>query len=124
MNRVVFEEDDVLLRIYMSEDSRHHHGHPLYEAVVLKARELGLAGATVLRGVLGFGADRRLHTSKLVDLMEDLPVVVEIVDTAENIAKLRPFLDEVLDKAFVTAENVHVVKYRHEDKKKELGSKA
>ena len=117
MSRVVFEEDDVLLRIYTSEGSKHHHGYPLYEAVVLKARELGLAGATVLRGVLGFGADRRLHTSKLVDLMEDLPVVVEIVDTAENIAKLRPFLDEVLDVAFVTAENVHVLKYRHKDEK-------
>ncbi|NNM67114.1 MAG: DUF190 domain-containing protein [Spirochaetales bacterium] len=102
----------------MGEGCKHHHGHPLYEAVVLKARELGLAGATVLRGVMGFGADRRLHTSKLVDLMEDLPIVVEIVDTSENIARLRPFLDEVLDKAFVTVQNVHVLRYRQKDQNK------
>ena len=68
-----------------------------------------------MRGVLGYGADRRLRTSKLVDLMDDLPVVVEIVDSAENIAKLRPFLDEVLNQAFVTLENVHVVRYRHKE---------
>ncbi len=108
----MIEEDDVMLRIFMGEKTQ-HHGHALYEAIVLKARELGLAGATVLRGILGYGADRRLHTSKLVDLMDDLPVVVEIVDTADKINLLRPYLDEVLEKAFVTLETVHVIKYRH-----------
>ena len=112
MGHQKIEEEDVLLRIYMGEKTT-HHGHALYEAIVLKARELGLAGATVLRGVLGYSADRRLHTAKLVDLLDDLPVVVELVDSAENIERLRPYLDEVLDKAFVTLEKVHVIRYRH-----------
>jgi len=107
-----FEEDDILLRIFMSEKTI-RHGRPLYETIIVKARELGLAGATVLRGVLGFGADRRMHTSKLVDLMDNLPVVIEIIDQKSKIDILLPFLDEVIDDAFVTLETVHVIKYRH-----------
>ncbi len=113
MNRekLIIEEDDLLVRIFISEREK-VHGTPLYEYIVLKCREMGMAGATVTRGILGYGADRRLHTSKLVDLSDNLPVIVEIIDTEENIAKLKPYLDEVINKGFVTIEKVHVIKYR------------
>lgn len=105
-------EDGRLLRIFIGESDA-ADGKPLYEAIVLKARELNLAGATVLRGVMGFGAGSRVHTAKLLELSEELPVVVEIVDSGENLARLMPFLDEHVKEGLVTLEDVKVVKYRH-----------
>ncbi len=105
-------EDSVLLRVFIGESDK-LKGRPLYEAIVLKARELNLAGATVLRGVLGFGADSRMHSAKLLDLSADLPVVVEIVDVRENVEKLLPFIDEHVVEGLVTLEDVKVIKYRH-----------
>jgi PII-like signaling protein len=88
-------------------------GQPLYRAIVLKARELGLAGATVLRGPMGFGANSRVHSSKLLELSTDLPIVVEIVETAEKLQPLLPFLDQAVDEGLITIEEVRVLKYRH-----------
>ena len=105
-------EKDIILRIYLGE-SDHIKGRPLYEQIVFKARELHLAGATVLHGILGFGADSRMHTSKLLSLSDDLPVIVEIVDTEENINKLLPYIDEHVTEGLVTMEDVRVIKYRH-----------
>lgn len=114
-------EDDILVRIYISE-KEHLNGKPLYEAIVLKVREMGLAGATVIRGIMGFGANRRMHTAKLLELSENLPIVVEIVDVEENIEKLLPFLDEVIKDGFVTMEKVHVTKYRIKKNNEEKSS--
>jgi|SRR3989339_660358 len=105
-------EEGSLLRIFFGETD-HYRGKPLYEQIVLKARELGLAGATVTRGIMGFGADSRLHTAKLLRLSEDLPVIVEIVDTEANLARLMPFLDETVQEGLITMEKVRVIKYRH-----------
>ena len=105
-------EEGMLLRIFIGE-SDSYKGKALYEQIVLKARELNLAGATVTRGIMGFGADSRMHTAKLLRLSEDLPVVIEIVDTEENLNKLLPFLDEVVIEGLITLEKVRVVKYRH-----------
>jgi PII-like signaling protein len=105
----------VLLRVFIGEMDRHEH-RPLYEAIVLKARETGLAGATVLRSPLGFGATSHLHTSKILRLSEDLPIVIEIVDTAEKIAAFLPVLDGMMAGGLVTTEKVNVVQYRHEEK--------
>ena len=99
------------LRIFIGESDR-WHGKPLYEAIVELARREGLAGATVLRGIEGFGADSHLHTSRILRLSEDLPVVVEIVDTAENIDRILPSLDDMVLEGMVTVERVHVVAYR------------
>ena len=104
-------ENGKLLRIFIGESDRWHH-QPLYEAIVLKARELGLAGATVLRGPMGFGAHSRLHTAKILRLSMDLPVVIEIVDTEEKINLLLPLLDEMVPEGLVTLEDVRVLKYR------------
>jgi len=104
------EGDAQLLRIFVGE-SDSWHGKPVYEAIVLKARELHLAGATVLRGPMGFGANSRLHTVKILRLSEDLPVVIEIVDTEEKIATLLPHIDEMVREGLVTLEKVHVIKY-------------
>ena len=104
-------EDDFLLRIFIGEDQK-HHGKLLYETIIGKARELEMAGATVIRGIMGFGADKRIHTSKILDLTENLPVIVEIIDTEEKINQIIPFLDEVIEKGFMTMEKVHVFKYR------------
>ena len=91
----------------------HGMGEPLYEQIVLKACGLNLAGATVLRGIMGFGADSRIHTAKLLELSIDLPMVIEIVDTEENINKLLPFIDETVTEGLVTLEKMRVIKYRH-----------
>jgi hypothetical protein len=107
--------DGWLLRVFIGESDRWGH-KPLYEAIVLKARELGLAGATVLRGSMGFGADSRLHTTKVLRLSEDLPVIVEIVDKRERIDLLLPFLDEAVTEGLVTLEQVEVIHYRHSGK--------
>ncbi len=105
-------EDGTLLRVFVGETDT-YKGKPLYEQIVLKARELNLAGATVIRGIMGFGANSRLHTAKILRLSEDLPVVVEIVDTEDNINKLMPFLDEAVMEGLITMERVRVIKYRH-----------
>jgi len=104
-------EDGCLLRIFVGESDK-WHGKPLYEAIVLKARELHLAGATVLRGPMGFGAHSRMHTAKILRLSEDLPIVIEIVDSREKIDELMPFIDEVVQEGLVTLEKVRVIKYR------------
>jgi len=101
-----------LLRIFIGESDRWHH-RPLYEAIVMKARELGLAGATVLRGPMGFGANSRIHTTKILRLSEDLPLIIEIVDRKDRIDALLPFLDEMVDEGLVTLEKVQVILYRH-----------
>jgi len=105
-------EEGQLLRIFIGEEDT-YKGKPLYDAIVLKARELNLAGATVLRGIMGYGAHSRVHTAKILRLSEDMPMVIEIVDTAENIEKIIPFLDETVDEGLITRENVNVIKYRH-----------
>src|ERR1051326_8089348 len=109
-------EHGKLLRVFIGESDRWHR-QPLYEAIVLKARELGLAGATVLRGPMGFGANSRLHTAKILRLSADLPVVIEIVDTEEKINALLPCLDEMVLEGLVTIEDVKVLKYRANDGK-------
>jgi len=104
-------EDGSLLRIFVGESD--HYGHqPLYEAIVLKAREKGLAGATVLRGVMGFGKHSILHTAKILRLSEDLPMVIEIVDSAEKIDEFLPVLDEMIKDGLVTVETVRVLQYK------------
>ncbi len=103
----------MLLRIFIGESDRWHH-QPLYEAIVLKARELHLAGATVLRGPMGFGKSSRLHTAKILRLSMDLPLVIEIVDTEEKINGFLPLLDEMMKKGLVTLEKVRVIDYRAE----------
>jgi len=105
-------EEGMLLRVFVGETDQ-YKGRALYEQIVIKARELNLAGATVLRGIMGFGADSRMHTSKLLRLSEDLPVVIELVDTEENLNKLLPFLDETVKEGLITLEKVRVIKYRH-----------
>ncbi len=105
------QEDGVLLRIFIGETDL-YRGKPLYEQIVVKARELGLAGATVLRGIMGYGAASRIHTAKLLRLSEDLPIIVEIVDTEVKMAALLPFLDEVVEEGLVTMEKVRVLKYK------------
>lgn len=105
-------EEGMLLRIFVGETDQ-YKGKALYEQIVIKARELNLAGATVLRGIMGFGADSRMHSTKLLQLSEDLPVVIELVDTEENLNKLIPFLDETVQEGLITLEKVRVIKYRH-----------
>ena len=103
--------DGCLLWVFIGEGDK-WHGRPLYEAIVLKARELHLAGATVLRGPMGFGAHSRLHTAKVLRLSEDLPMVIEIVDSREKIDELLPHIDEMVKEGLVTLEKVQVIKYR------------
>ena len=103
-------EDALLLRIFIGEDDR-CDGRPLYEAIVLKARELHLAGATVLRGPLGFGRSSRLHTAKILRLSVDLPVVVEIVDAEERIDAFLPALEGMMGSGLVTLERVKILRY-------------
>lgn len=105
-------EEGMLLRIFIGE-SDSYKGRPLYEQIVLKARELNLAGATVTRGVMGFGADSRMHTAKILRLSEDLPIIIEVVDTEEKLQMLLPFLDDTVEEGLITLEKVRVVKYRH-----------
>ncbi len=103
-------EEAVLLRVFTGEQVKYGN-KPLYEAVVLKARELQLAGATVLRGPMGYGHSSRIHTAKILDLSDDLPVVIEIVDTREKIDTLLPLLDGMIPSGLVTLEKVQVLKY-------------
>jgi len=104
-----------LVRVFVGE-SDHRGRVPLYEHIIRKARELGVAGATVLRGVMGYGAHSRLHTAKLLRLSEDLPVVVELVDTEDNLRPLLEYLDETVEEGLITMEKVHVIRYRAKSK--------
>jgi len=108
-------ENAVLLRIFIGESDRCQH-RPLYEAIVLKARELELAGATVLRGPMGFGKSSHLHTAKILRLSMDLPIVIEIVDTAQKINAFLPALDEMMGGGLVTLERTKVIRYREQGK--------
>jgi PII-like signaling protein len=105
-------EEGQLLRIFIGESDK-WKGKPLYEAIVLKAREMGLAGATMLRGLMGYGAASRIHTAKILRLSEDLPIIVEIVDNPEKIASFLPIIDEMVQEGLVTLERVQVILYRH-----------
>lgn len=102
--------DAVLLRIFCGEDDRSDR-LPLYEAIVLKAREMGIAGATMLRGALGFGHSSHLHTTKILRLSQDLPIVIEMVDTREKIDAFLPVLDAMMGSGLVTLEKVQVLQY-------------
>ena len=104
-------QEGMLLRIFIGETDT-DNGKPLYEQIVLKARELHLAGATVVRGIMGFGAHSRMHTAKILRLSEDLPIIIEIVDTEENLNKILPFLDHTVTEGLITLEKVKVIKYR------------
>ena len=104
-------EEGYLLRIFIGESDKLGH-KPLYEVIVLKAREAGLAGATVLRGVMGFGKNSILHTAKILRLSEDLPMVVEIVDSLEKVEAFLPALDEMITDGLVTLERVKVLHYK------------
>ena len=104
-------EQGHLLRIFIGENDK-HEGRPLYEWIVRKAREQGLAGATVLRGLEGFGANSRLHTAKVLRLSTDLPIVVEIVDTIDKIESFMPLIDDAIPEGLATLEKVEIRFYR------------
>jgi PII-like signaling protein len=108
---VVLPEEGYLLRIFIGESDK-HEGKLLYEWLVLRARELGLAGATVLRGMMGFGAHSRLHTFKIERLSEDLPIIVEIVDTKEKLENFLSIIDNVIKEGLATLEKAQVHFYR------------
>lgn len=114
-----FEGERILMRIFIGESDRctvgEHRGKPLYEALLLTLRARGLAGATVLRGVAGFGASAKVHTDRVLRLSLDLPIVLEAVDTEARIAEVRPDLDRMIGGGLVTLEKVQVVLYRPED---------
>jgi PII-like signaling protein len=105
------EGEATLVRVFIGESDR-WHGAPLYEAIVRRMRERGLAGATVLRAIEGFGASSRLHTARILRLSQDLPIVIEIVDARERIEEVLPELDEMVGDGLVTLEKVEVVRYR------------
>ena len=107
-------EEGKLLRIFVGETDT-FKGKALYDAIVLEARKLNLAGATVFRGIMGYGATSRIHSIKLLRLSEDLPVMIEIVDSEEHINKILPFLDENVKEGLITMEKVSIIKYRHGD---------
>ena len=108
------EGEAVLVRIFIGESDR-WQGKPLYQAIVELARAEGIAGATVVRGIEGFGADSRVHTARILRLSEDLPIVVEIVDRQDEISRILPLLDDMIGEGLVTTEKVHVVAYRSSD---------
>ncbi len=108
------EGEGQLLRVFVGERDR-WEGRPLYEAIVRKVREKGLAGATVLRGMQGFGAHSRIHSTKILRLSEDLPIVIEIVDKAERIEGILPDLDRMVTEGLITQERVHIIAYRHNE---------
>jgi PII-like signaling protein len=105
------EGEGRLVRVFIGESDT-WHGKPLYEAIVHRVREEGIAGATVVRGIEGFGASSRLHTTRILRLSSDLPVLIEIVDTDERIERLLPILDEMVGDGLVTLEKVHIITYR------------
>jgi PII-like signaling protein len=112
---VKLEGEGKLLRIFIGESDKHGR-KPLYQAIVEMLREEGMAGATVLRGVEGFGANSHLHTARILRLSEDLPIVIEVADTAKKIEAIMPKLDEMVTDGMVTLERVEVVTYRAQEK--------
>jgi PII-like signaling protein len=112
---VKLEGEGKLLRIFIGESDKHGR-KPLYQAIVEMLREEGMAGATVLRGIEGFGANSHLHTARILRLSEDLPIVIEVADTAEKIEAIMPKLDEMVTDGMVTLERVEVVTYRAQEK--------
>jgi PII-like signaling protein len=108
---VKLEGEGRRVRVYIGESDT-WHGRPLYEAIVLRAREDGLAGATVVRGLEGFGASSRVHTTRLLELSSDLPIVIEVIDEAAKIEPFLAVLDEMVTEGLITSEPVHVVRYR------------
>jgi uncharacterized protein len=111
-------KDAMLLRIFIGESDRWHH-QALYEAIVMKARERHLAGATVLRGPMGFGAASRIHTAKILRLSMDLPIIIEIVDNEEKVNAFLPDLEQMIGGGLVTLEKIKVIHYRHQKPKEE-----
>ncbi len=109
-------ENGIKLRIYIGESDT-WKGENLYAAIVQKAREMKLAGASVFRGIMGFGANSHIHTTKVLRLSEDLPVLIELVDTGENIQKIMPFIEETLKQGMVTQEKINVKLYRTRGKR-------
>jgi PII-like signaling protein len=109
---MTINENGVLLRVFIGESDR-HETRPLYEAILTKAREIGLSGATVLRGVEGYGANSVVHKAALLEMSTDLPIVIEIVDLHEKIEKLLPYLEQVVEEGMITMEYVAIVVYRH-----------
>ena len=107
---------EVKLRIYIGEEDT-WKGENLYAAIVQKAKEMKLAGATVFRGIMGFGANSHIHSTKILRLSEDLPVLIEIIDTEENIEKFMPFIEEVVKQGMVTQEKINVKLYRSSKEK-------
>jgi PII-like signaling protein len=104
-------DEGQLLRIFIGEGNR-HEGRPLYEWIVLQAKQMGLAGATVLRGIMGYGANSRIHTSKIMRLSEDLPIIIEIVDTSEKLTAFLSYIDNVICEGLATLEKADVQFYR------------
>ena len=104
-------EESLLLRVFIGESDRWHH-QPLYEAIVMRARELHVAGATVLRGSMGYGKTSRLHTTKILRLSDDLPLIIEIVDSEEKIQSFLPLLDSMMGGGLLTMEKVKCLEYR------------
>lgn len=104
-------EEGKLLRIFIGETDS-HKGRVLYEQIVLKAKELHLAAVTVTRGIMGYGANNEIHTAKILRLSDDLPIIIEIIDSEENLKTILPFLDEMIGDGFVTMEKVKIIKYR------------
>lgn len=111
-------EEAELLRIFIGEKDK-YGGYPLYEMIVDTARRKGMAGATVLRGLMGYGAHSRMHTAKILRLSEDLPVIIEIVDTPAKIADFLPELDAMIDEGLITLERIKVIAYRYGAEKTE-----
>ncbi len=107
-------EESLLLRIFLDEADRKDH-HPLYEVIIAKAREMNLAGATVLRGVMGYGSSKEVHTAKILDLSAPLPIIVELLDRADKIEAFLPVLEGLMDGGLATLEKVNVIRYRHHD---------
>ena len=116
---MVLPEQGHLLRIFIGENDK-YNGKPLYEWIVLKARENGIAGATVVRGIEGFGAHSRIHTSKILRLSEDLPVIIEIVDTLDKIDNFIPLIDDAIEEGMATIEKVEIRFYRSGKRKDKI----
>lgn len=109
---MIIEGPGKAVRVFVGE-ADHHHGEPLYAAIVKRAREAGLAGATVVRGSMGFGANSRIHTASILRLSEDLPVLIEIVDIPERIEEFLPVLHEMVDEGLVMTWDVQIERYVH-----------
>ena len=107
------EGEAELVRVFVGESDQ-WHGRPLHAAIVEEARRAGLAGATVIRGLMGYGAHSRIHTVKILRLSEDLPVVIEIVDRSDRVRAFLPTLDRMVGEGLLTIETVHVIAYRHD----------